>query len=244
VNLIVVGASAGLGRALADRLAQEKHNLLLIAGDEADLKAISADLNLRHSVQVEIAAVRLQCDQNSIEKVLAKASALGNIDGILFPLGYSRTDDDGTLGCDDINRIVNSNMAGIIALCSHYLPAMLQRGEGLLVFFGSVASERGRSSNIVYAAAKRGLQSFAESLRHKCSATNINVQYYQLGYLNTAQTFGKKLPFPAAEPKDAADYIVRNLNKRFGLEYYPWFWRFICLGLRYTPWMVFKKLKF
>lgn len=244
MNLIIVGASAGLGRALSERLAQDRHNLLLVAGDEADLKALAADLNLRHSIKVEIAATRLQGDEASVQKIVNQASSLGNIDGILFPLGYSRADDDGSLGMDGISRILNSNMAGIIALCSHYLPAMLSRSEGLLVFFGSVAAERGRSSNIVYAAAKRGLQSFAESLRHRCAATNINVQYYQLGYLNTAQTFGKKLPFPAAEPKDAADVIVKNLKKRFGLEYYPWFWRFICLGLRYTPWIVFKKLKF
>lgn len=244
MNLILVGASAGLGRALAERLAREKHNLLLIAGDQADLKALAADLNLRHSIRAETCAVRLQSDEESVQKIITSAAAMGQIDGILFPLGYSRTDDDGTLGASEANRIINSNMAGIIALCAHFLPAMLSRGEGLLVFFGSVAAERGRSSNIVYAAAKRGLQSFAESLRHKCAATNINVQFYQLGYLNTAQTFGKKLPFPAAEPKDAADVIVKNLNKRFGLQYYPWFWRFICLGLRYTPWMVFKKLKF
>ena len=244
MNLIVVGASAGLGRALADRLAQDKHNLLLIASDENDLKALAADLSLRYLVKTEIAAIRLSSDIASVERIAAQAKSLGEIDGIMFPLGYSRTDDDATLAADDINRIINSNMSGIMALCAHYLPEMLKRNNGLFVFFGSVASERGRSSNIVYAAAKRGLQSFAESLRHKCSATNINVQFYQLGYLNTAQTFGKKLPFPAAEPKDAADVIVRNLNKSFGLEYYPWFWRFICLGLRYTPWMVFKKLKF
>lgn len=244
MNLIVVGASQGLGRALSDRLAKDGHNLLIVASNENDLDAQAKDLKIRYSVEVVYAAHKIRCDQESVAKIKSAASGLGQIDGIIFPIGYSRTDDDGTLAPDEIDRIVNSNLSGIMALTSAYLDEMLSRGEGILVFFGSVASERGRSSNIAYAAAKRGLQSFYESIRHRCAASKIKVQYYQLGYLKTAQTFGKKLPFPAAEPSDAADYIVSRLNRGSGQSYYPGFWTFICLALRLTPWFVFKKLKF
>ena len=244
MNFIIVGASQGLGRALAHKLAERGHNLLIVAGNENDLIAEAKDLRIRHSVKVEYAAKRMKCDNESVEKIKEAAAGLGQIDGILFPIGYSRTDDDATLEPDDIARIVDSNLSTIMAVTAAYLNEMLTRNEGILVFFGSVASERGRSSNIAYAAAKRGLQSFYESLRHRCSATNVRVQFYQLGYLKTAQTFGKKLPFPAAEPEQAADYIVSRLNKNFGQAYYPGFWAFICLALRLTPWFIFKKLKF
>lgn len=244
MNLILVGASAGLGRALADRLAAKGHNLVIVASKQADLDALASDLQIRHSIKVVKAALRVGCDSGSVNAIIAAAAELGTIDGALFPLGYSRADDDGSLGAEDIERIISSNLSGIIAICGALLPGMLDRGEGLFVFFGSVAAERGRSSNIAYAAAKRGLQSFAESMRHRCSATNIKVQYYQLGYLNTAQTFGKRLPFPAAEPEQAASFIVDNLGKDFGQTYFPWFWRGICLALRVIPWAVFKKLKF
>lgn len=244
MNFIVVGASAGLGRALAEQLAEDKHGLLLVASGASDLAALASDFHLRHSVQVEYAALRVGCSQSSIDEIVNASKKLGKIDGVLFPLGYSRSDDDGTLGPDAIERIIGSNLTGTMAICSHFLPLMLEENSGHIVFFGSVAAERGRSSNVVYASAKRGLQSFYESIRHRCANSQINVQYYQLGYLNTAQTYGKKLPFPAAEPKDAAKFIVKNLKKGSGLTYYPWFWVFICLALRCTPWMVFKKLKF
>jgi short-subunit dehydrogenase len=244
VNLIVVGASAGLGRALADRLASKGHNLLLVASSSADLEALSADLQIRNRVKVDKAAVRLGCDQESVQKVLESVQAFGNIDGVFFPIGYSRDDDDGTLPAQEIERIAASNLGAIMALCSAILPDMLKQRQGFLVFFGSVAAERGRSSNIVYAAAKRGLQSFAESMRHRCAPHGVTVQYYQLGYLNTAQTFGKKLPFPAAEPEQAAAFIVDRIGRDFGQCYFPWFWRYICLALRMTPWSIFKKLKF
>jgi short-subunit dehydrogenase len=124
------------------------------------------------------------------------------------------------------------------------LPHFLARGQGLLVFFGSVAAERGRSSNVIYAATKRGLQSFYESIRHRCSATKIRVQYYQLGYIDTAQTFGKRLPMRPVAPHTVARAIVANLNNDFGAAYYPGYWRLIAVALRNTPWFIFRKLRF
>ncbi len=243
MNFIVVGASQGLGRALVDQLAAKKHNLVIVASNQEDLDALAADVRIRHSVKVEVVAQRMRCDSDSVNKVKLAASNLGQVDGIYFPIGYSRLDDDGSLGAEDIERIVSSNLSSIMALTAAYLPEMLQRNGGLLAFFGSVASERGRSSNIAYAAAKRGLQSFYESVQHRCGSSNIKVQLYQLGFLKTAQTAGKKLPFPAAEPEDAAAFIVSRTGKS-GFAYFPAFWTFICLALRLTPWFVFKKLKF
>lgn len=244
MNLIVVGASAGLGRALADRLAQKGHNLVLVASKQEDLDSLAADLQVRYSVKTATAAMRLGCNTESVEAVLAAAAVLGPVDGVYFPIGYSRDDDTGTLAAPEIERIVASNLSAVMALSCSLLDDMLQRKKGLFVFFGSVAAERGRSSNIAYAAAKRGLKSFSESIRHRCAGTGVNVQYFQLGYLNTSQTFGKKLPFPAAEPKQAADFIAGKLGTDFDQCYFPWFWRYICLALRLTPWFIFKKLKF
>ncbi len=244
MNFIVVGASAGLGRALAERLAKDGHNLVIVASDQDKLDEQAKDLRAKYSVKVEAAALRVKCDSASVNKIVSSAQSLGEINGLLFPMGYSRDDDNATLGPDDISRIIDSNLSGIIALTAAFLPELLRKGEGTLVYFGSVAAERGRSSNIAYAAAKRGLQSFAESIRHRCAATNIKVQYYQIGYLNTAQTAGKKLPFPAAEPEQAAAHIVSHLHQDFGQSYFPWFWRYICLALRLTPWPIFKTLKF
>ena len=244
MNLILVGASAGLGRALADKLAAAGHNLLLVASNKEDLDALAADLQIRHQVKAITAAWRLKADKESVEKVQFAAKEFAQIDGLLFPIGYSQSDDDGSLQALDIERIVDSNLSVIMALTAVYLPEIIQRGAGLLVFFGSVAAERGRSSNIAYAAAKRGLLSFYESIRHRCASTDVRVQYYQLGYLKTAQTLGKKLPFPAADPADAAAHIVSRLKSGSFFSYYPGFWCLICLALRLTPWFIFKKLKF
>lgn len=244
MNFIIVGSSAGLGRCLADKLAKDGHHLLLVASKQEDLEAQSSDLKIRYSIKVEYAALRVQCNNESVDAIKSAAARLGQIDGIYFPIGYSRNDDDGSLGSPEIERIISSNLSGIIAITAAFLDDFLKRGTGVFAFFGSVAAERGRSSNIAYAAAKRGLLSFYESIKHRCASTKISVQFYQLGYLNTAQTYGKKLPFPAAQPEDAATYITSRIHAASGFSYYPWFWQYICLALKFTPWFIFKKLKF
>lgn len=244
MNYIVVGASAGLGRCLAEKLAQKGHKLLLVASSEADLKAISADLQTRYSTRADYLALRVRCDSASVDLVKSAAAKLGEIHGIFFPMGYLNNNDDGTLPAEDIDRIITSNLSGIMAISAAFLEELLARESGILVFFGSVAAERGRSSNISYAAAKRGLQSFYESIRHRCAFSGVRIHFYQLGYLKTAQTFGKKLPFPAADPARAAEYIVGRMEKKSGMIYFPGFWRYICLAVQLTPWCVFKKLKF
>lgn len=244
MNFIVVGSSAGLGRCLADKLAQKGHNLLLVASRQEDLDAQASDLKIRYSIKVEYAALRVACNQESVDAIKSAAARLGQTDGIYFPIGYSNNEDDGTLPATEIERIASSNLTGIMAITAAFLEEFIERGTGLFAFFGSVAAERGRSSNIAYAAAKRGLLSFYESIRHRCSASKVNVQFYQLGYLKTAQTYGKKLPFPAALPEEAAANIVNRISAGSGFVYYPWFWQGICLALRCTPWFIFKKLKF
>jgi short-subunit dehydrogenase len=244
VNFIIAGASAGLGRSLATELAGGGHGLLLIAGDERDLRAQAMDLKIRFGTVVEVLACRIQSDEQSIDRVEEHAQKLGEIDGIFFPLCLSKDSDDGLSTVGETNLLIDSNLSGTIALTGRFLPGMLRRNKGYLVGFGSVASERGRGSNIVYAAAKRGLSSFFESIRHKVAGTGIKVHFYQMGYMKTSQTFGKKLPFPAASPRQAAQQVVANLDRDRGTVYYPGFWRWICFCLRMTPWMLYKKLRF
>ena len=61
MTTVVVGASSGLGRALAEELARTGHELLLVASDPRDLSAIAADLGLRHAAKVHTLALASEC---------------------------------------------------------------------------------------------------------------------------------------------------------------------------------------
>ena len=94
--------------------------------------------------------------------------------------------------------LVNANLVSVMAAVGQFLPAMLARNGGNIVGIGSVAALRGRGGNVAYAAAKRGLESYFESLRHRTASTGVRVQFYRLGDVDTALIFGRRLPFPLA----------------------------------------------
>jgi short-subunit dehydrogenase len=244
LKAIVFGASAGLGRALAERLAVCGYDLLLVASDAEDLRAMTADLALRHGIGALACPCSARADSPWLEAFAAAAREFGTPDALLLPVGASREDDDGLLGLADARALVETNFLAVTGVVAAVVPAMLERGSGVVVGFGSIASARGRRRNAVYAAAKRALESYFESLRHRAAAEGVRVQYIHLGYLSTQQTYGKRLLLPAASPEGAAARIVARLQKRGGAYFLPGYWRGIAFALRLLPWPLFRRLSF
>ena len=200
MNVVIVGASAGLGRALAERAAAAGHDLMLASSDERDLAALATDLRIRNGVRVATAAVDLGLDGAGADAIMRAATELGGADAVLFPVGWTTTGDEAALDPELAERLVRTNFLGIATVVGGFLPGLRQRPRATIVGFGSVAATRGRGANVVYAASKRALQTYFESLRHACAGTNVRVQFYILGYLDTNLAFGRKTLLPGPTP--------------------------------------------
>jgi len=237
----VFGASAGVGRALARCLAANGNDLVLAARGEADLAAEAAHLRLSYGVDVQW----LVLDATDPAEVATRVAALRNgalPQNLLFPVGLSDDGDDCGLNERASADLINANLSSVIATVS--LPALVEGGAGNIVGFGSVAAVRGRSGNVVYAAAKRGLESYFESLRHRTASTEVRVQFYRLGYVATQMSYGRSLPFPVAEPEWIAEQVAAGLGRDLGLVHLPRFWGLIVPAVRAVPWWLFRKSKF
>lgn len=244
MKALVVGATAGVGRALSEALAAHGDALLLVARDARDLEAEASHLRLVHGVQVEIVAADAALPEDFLGKIIAAAHSFGDIQGLFFPIGISRNDDNGTLPVGDARSLMDANLVTVMAIVGHFLPALLAANHGNIVGFGSIAAIRGRRANVIYAAAKRGLASYFESLRHIAAASNVRVQFYQLGYVETQQTFGRRLLFQPAKPAEIAAVVVRNLDRDIGMRYLPRYWAPIAWLVSALPWAIFKRLRF
>jgi short-subunit dehydrogenase len=242
VTAIVVGASSGLGRALSVELARTGHALLLIASDARDLDALASDLNLRFGVVVNILAMDLATHADPGARVCEALSAMPAATSLLLPVGMSRADDDGSLAAAALGQLLAINLHAPIAIAHALLPVLLE-AKGAIVGFGSIAGARGRSKNIVYAAAKRGLETFFESLRHRHVPTDLRVQFYRLGFLRSNLTFGMRLPLPVAEPEAVAAKVVAQLRSASFDRYEPRWWGLIALIIRSLPWFAFRRMK-
>jgi len=245
MKALVVGASSGVGRALAEGLAAEGKDLFLVASDPRDLAALAAHLRLKFGVRVDTAACHIRWDDAGWLSALSeRMGEPEGFDALFLPIGSSREDDTGGMAEGAMRQLVEVNFFSVASLVSYFLPTFTRRGTGRIVAFGSVAAARGRSANVVYAASKRALTSYFESLSHLMAGTAVNIQCYQLGYVDTQQSYGKRLLFPKITPRRAVEIVLGGSRRGSGVRYLPGFWRPIVWLVRSLPWAIYKGLRF
>jgi short-subunit dehydrogenase len=244
VTWVVVGASAGLGRALSEALARRGGGLLLVASDERDLAPLASDLRLAAGSEARTLAHDAADHAGLARRVAEALSADARVDGLLFPLGWTRADDDGTLAPAEAERLLQVNFLSVASVVGRLLPRLLAQGSGSVVGFGSVAATRGRGRNVVYSASKRALESYFESLRHLAQPQGLTVSFYTLGYLDTSLAFGQRLALPKADPRRLAARVCGELGRRAGSRYAPRWWWPLTRVVRWLPWPLFQRMRF
>ena len=242
MTALVVGASSGLGRALANELATRRQDLLLVASDLRDLEALGADLTLRHGVKVRVLALDLGREADPGARIAGALEGLAPLSALLLPIGGSRDDDDLSLDAAQIGQLLAINLHSPLTIVHALLPRLLE-ARGVVVLFGSIAAVRGRGRNIVYAATKRGLVSVYESLRQRYRPGELRVQLYQLGFLATNLTHGKRLPTPAIDPAVVARTVADRLTRRSACWHLPRKFALIALIVRWLPWPLYRRMR-
>ncbi|MDP9195385.1 MAG: SDR family NAD(P)-dependent oxidoreductase [Pseudomonadota bacterium] len=237
----VIGASAGLGRALCHKLAAENYDLLLVASDARDLDAMARDLRIRHSGTVSVIVHDLSGDDPEllVKNILLQMS---EPDLLACVAGYTSPHDHGPLAADEAARVLNVNAVQILRVINGCMPA-LERPEARLLVISSVACMRPRRRNILYGAAKAALEHYAMALQHYWYRQPGKVYLYRMGFMHTQMTYGQKLMLPGLSPEKAAQAIMKDIGYgRSGMHYLPGWWRIIALVFRVLPWAVFRRL--
>ena len=242
MTFIIVGASAGLGRALAEKFASEGNNLIIISSELKDVNAIKCDLENRFNVKVFTTQMMFQKNELNFDDFDEIIKNVEDIKGILLPIGHSDPSDNPHGDRSRIHDIFNVNLVNVCIFINHCLK-IIKNDNVTITGFGSVSSIRGRKRNSTYAAAKRGLECYFESLRH--SESEKIIQFYLLGYLETNLTFGEQTigPRPVEVEKFATE-VFDNISKDFGIKFYPKVWMPLMTMVRFMPWRFFKRIKF
>ncbi len=241
MRYLILGASAGLGRCLAEQLAARGDGLILVASDQQDLDALSCDLRLRYSVDVEYMAIDLRnFDPETLKQWIIEGPGLPT--GILFVAGLGNANDTGVLEQATVDNLITVNFAAGIKLLTAFMPEMLSGQVSTVAGIGSVAAIRGRRANMVYGAAKRGLEFYFESLRHRLADTNCTIRFYRVGFMRTTMLTQSNPLLPAVSADWVAARIIANLKRSGGVTYLPSWWRLVALILRLVPWFVFRRL--
>ena len=182
--MLITGASAGLGAALAREYAERGWDLILLARREDRLTALAAELNAAHATQSRV----IVSDLFSETAVPDLISDLGDmqIDGLINNAGYGHP---GTfLASDwDDHRRFNHLMSVIpVELTRALLPGMVERGFGRVMQVASLAGHMpGSKGHTLYAAVKSYLIKFSESLNAEMQGTGVHVSALCPGFVLT-----------------------------------------------------------
>lgn len=239
---VVIGGTAGVGREIATALAAEGHSLLITGKDMEDVEACTMDLRLRYGVEVQGIAVDASNSTDFIRELGIAAIDFGEINYLFLTIGASNNEDNGDLQIEKAIELLSSNFLAIVMAEQIFRPQYVKGESTGVIGFSSVAAIRGRNKNVIYAASKRALESYFESLKLISQDTNFSVQIYRLGFIDTYQAYGQRLPFPKANPKKVAKMIIDSLNKKSKISYYPRYWRFLASLIKLLPVQSYKKM--
>jgi short-subunit dehydrogenase len=209
----LVGASEGLGRALAEALSREGVALVLSARSAERLAELAASL----SGPAEV----LPMDVADRTSVRAAADRLGEIDGLIFLAGVYWPQAAQQWNAEQVEAMLDVNLTGAARVLGAVVPGMVARGRGHVVLTGSLAGFRGLPGAIGYGASKAGLMSLAESLAADLHGTGVEVQLVNPGFVRTRLTDKNDFAMPAImEPEAAAQAILGHMrSRRFRLSF-------------------------
>lgn len=192
----IVGASEGLGLALARLISGAGAEVILSARNEARLAEAVAAMPGR--------AMAVPCDVADTASVVAAAAAAGQIDGVVFLAGVYWPMRAQEWDTGRAEAMANINFTGCMRVVGAALPQMLARDQGHVVITGSLSGFRGLPGAIGYAASKAGTMVLAESLYADLRKTGVTVQLANPGFIKTRLTEKNDFSMPFLMQADAA----------------------------------------
>lgn len=240
-----LGATKGMGRALARRMAERGDELFLLGRDPEDLEKSARDLEVRGGRgSVGTAPCDLALPEGFGAALDAAAEALGGLDAVIVTAGVFARQEDLETDTDRARHLLTVNFANTVAFCEEARKRLLARGGGKLCVFSSVAGERGRKPVALYGASKAGLSRYLEALDHKYRAAGLVTICVKPGFVKTSMTAGLDPPPFAGEPDQVARQVLAAIDRGAPEVYAPPVWRWIMLVIRLLPRFVMRRIGF
>ena len=223
----LVGASEGLGRALAHQLAEEGAELVLSSRNAERLEALVAELPNARAVAMDV---------TDLTSVRMAAEAAKPIDAVIYnagayePMRTSEWDTEQAVNMSDVNYL------GALRVLGEVLPEFIERDSGDITLIGSLAGYRGLPAAVGYGASTAALASLAETMRYDLKGTGITVRLVNPGFIRTRLTEKNNFKMPMLmSPESAANHVMRAMRSRRFRTDFPAPFSWVLRGLRYLP---------
>ncbi len=235
----IIGASSGIGEALAKRLASKGAIICLSARRAQELEKLKSFLSgVKHeSFPLDV------CDAEAVIKTAHTIHAyFGRIDSIIFLAAAYKPMRLETLDIFDVRQMIETNLLGAFHVLSAVIPLLKSQPYGQIALCGSVAGYIGLPGGQPYSATKAGIINLAESLRSELPST-IDVKIINPGFVKTDLTAKNDFDMPMIiNPEKAATFIADGLlNEGFEIHFPKKFTLFLKL-IQFLPYCLSIKI--
>ncbi len=239
-RIIITGASAGIGEALARHYAAPDTVIGLVARRREPMQALASSLPGRF----EIYALDVS-DAAAMERAAREyCSRHGAPDLVIANAGVSSgTQGDDPADVAKLRRVLEVNVVGLAATLAAFAPAMRAQKAGVLCGIASVAGFRGIPGAGAYSASKSAAIKWLEALRVELAGSGVSVVTICPGYIDTPMTRVNRYRMPFLLPADeAARRFARAIAGRRRLAVIPWQMALVSLLLRLAPAWLYDRL--
>jgi len=245
MKVVLLGATGGMGRALARRMAERGDELFLLGRDAEQLELSARDLELRGATgRVKTTYCDLLLPESFAAAFDVARRELGRFDVVILSAGLFGTQQQLESDPELAARVLEADFTDTLLFCEEARKRLLAEGGGRLCVFSSVAGDRGRKPVVLYGAAKAGLSRYLEGLDHKFRSEGLMTVCVKPGFVKTAMTAGLKPPPFSARPEDVAARVLRAVDRGTPVVYVPGTWRWVMSVIRRLPRCVMRRIDF
>lgn len=236
---IVVGATSGIGRGLAELLVSRGYTVGITGRREHLLNEIKAS----SPASFIVSTFDINDTENVLEKLEDLATQLGGIDLFILSSGVGKRNKD--LDLEPELSTIMTNVTGFTTAVNWAYKYFEKAGGGKLASISSIAGTRGFGLSPSYSASKSYQIKYLEALRQKAktSGGKISVTDVRPGFVDTAMGNGEGA-FWIAPVEKASKQIVKAIDNKRGVVFVTKRWRIISILLRLMPRPIFERLKF
>jgi NADP-dependent 3-hydroxy acid dehydrogenase YdfG len=230
----LVGASDGLGAALAQKMSRAGAEVILSARSEDKLKALTAQMPGKASYRT--------IDVSDNDSVKAAAADVGRVDGVVFLAGVYWPFGAKDWDADQANAMADINFTGLMRVMGQVVPMMVERDAGHIVITSSLTGFRGLPGSIGYTASKAATMSLAECMYADLRKTGVQVQVVNPGFIKTQLTDKNDFTMPfMMSPDAAAAQMFEHMNTDGFKKSFPWLFSMVFRLSQFLPdWLYFR----
>ncbi len=223
----IVGASEGLGRALAQGLSERGAHLVLSARNADRLAEICATLPNARAVPFDV---------TDLEAVRRAVAEVGEVDGLVYNAGAYEPMRTGDWDTEAVLSMTDVNYTGALRVLGETVPGFVSAGRGDITLIGSLSGYRGLPAAVGYAASKAALVSLAETMRFDLAGTGVTVRIVNPGFIKTRLTEKNNFKMPMLmSAEDAAERVIKAMSRRRFRTDFPAPFSWVIRLLDYLP---------